>query len=503
MITRTARHAIGETYMRLILILVLIACATVESVRADSGIKLVFFSGNPEINNNDQKGGLPALATLLKELRSKNELLFLHGGRAIAPSTLSSFDRGTHMIDLLNLIKPDAYSVGKSAFAFKEDELTLRTREASFPFLSSNLYDPVTGGDPEGITPSIIIKKNGINIGFFSITSPELMQDYLLDRVYITDVAQTIEDMTLNLKNAGADLVVMLSDYKFPSTWLLEKNGIDLALISDKEQDFTRFPDGLQVVHGRADNVIIIDIKPPHQNTTAWRYDFHFEELQTIAADPDVKRSIHEYLSQLDRFLSIEIGTTKTELDTRKSKIRTGENAFGNLVADSLRTFLKTDLGLMNAGGIRGDTIYPAGSHLTRGDMLREIPFRNHVVQIEITGKQLIEALENGFSRLRDQKGRFPHVSGMRVTYIPTNKPFSRVHTVTVGGKKLVPEKIYTMATVNFLANGGDGYSVLKKCKQVDKFGSSKLLWEYVKDYIADQKVIAPVLEGRLTIVPN
>ena len=225
--------------------------------------------------------------------------------------------------------------------------------------------------------------------------------------------------------------------------------------------------------------------------------------LAQVRADPCVRGAVDSYLNQLNAFLAVEIGATETELDTRKASVRTSENSFGNLVADSLRSFFKTEIGLMNGGGIRGNRTYPPGTRLTRGDMLREIPFRNHAVQIEVTGKQLVEALENGLSRIEDEKGRFPHVSGIQVTYNPEAPPYQRVRSVMVGGRPLEPEQTYSLATVHFLAEGGDGYTVFQDCKKLDKFGSSRLLWEYVKDYIAAQQRIAPVVEGRLRAVTD
>ena len=467
-------------------------------------VRIVFFSGNPEIQNDGKKGGLPALATLLKTARAQDgPVLFLHGGRAIAPSTLSSFDRGTHMIDLLNHLKPIVLSVGKSEFAFKEDELTLRSKEASFPFLSTNIFDPFTSGPPEGIRSSLIYKAGKYTIGLFAITSPELMQDYILDRVTILDTEEVISRTSKILRAQGADLIVLTTDYLIPDiTEMAEANHIDIVLISEREKNVIQHDNTIQIVHDRSDDVVLLEATPAQiDKNFTWTFSHSFVELQSVAADPEIQKLVDGYISQLTRFLEIEIGVTRTEIDTRKTIIRNEENGFGNLIADAIRSFFKTEIGLMNGGGIRGDRIYPPGTVLTRGDMLREIPFRNHAVQIQVTGEKLLDALENGFSRIEELKGCFPHISGLTVKYNPKAEPFNRVRSVMVGDKPLNPKETYSLATVNFLADGGDGYASLKDCPRIDKFGNSRLLWEYVRDYIAARKEISPKKEGRLLIV--
>ena len=477
-----------------------------DTALAEEAIKIVYYSGNPEIQTDRDLGGIPALAGLLTQLRTREKnVLFFHGGRALAPSTLSSFDRGTHMVDLLNRLKPDVFSVGKSELAYREDELTLRSREASFPFLSANLFDPLTNGQPEGIKPYLILKVNGFNLGVFSMTSPELMDDYLLDRVTLTNYQETISQTSETLRSQGADLVVLMCDYLSPLfKRLCSEKVVDIILVSDVDAAVLNNSNSVMIVHDRSDTAVILDLHLERSNeSVSWQYSIDKIKLDQIAPEPEIKKITHSFLSKLEQFLLVPIGITETQIDTRKEMVRTSENGFGNFIADSLRSFFKADIALMNGGGIRGNKIYPPGSVLTRGDMLREIPFRNHAVRIEVTGSQLREALENGFSRIEDKKGRFPHVSGMTVRYNPAAAPLSRVRSILVGGRELKLNQTYSLATVNFLAAGGDGYTVFKNCPRSDKYGSSRLLWEYVRDGIAGSKRIAPTIEGRLIQVSD
>ena len=135
-------------------------------------ISLIFVSGIAEIRpgKNDTRGGLAELSTLLTELReSEANLLFFHGGAALAPSVLSTIDKGAHMIGLLNLLEPDLMAVAKSEFTHKEDELTLRTFEAAFPLVSTNTLDPLTGQGIEGIYPYQLIRRGSYTLGVMAL----------------------------------------------------------------------------------------------------------------------------------------------------------------------------------------------------------------------------------------------------------------------------------------------------------------------------------------------
>lgn len=229
-----------------------------------------------------------------------------------------------------------------------------------------------------------------------------------------------------------------------------------------------------------------------------WYADMSMIELSDFPPDPVVAARISGYLEKLDKLHSTVIGKTLTAMDTRRKSVRTGENSFGNLLADILRDFYKSDVALINGGGIRGDREYQAGSILTRGDLHRELPFNNRITNIIVTGRQLKAGIENGLSRIQDEKGRFPHVSGMRIKYNSLREPLQRVTEITIGGKPVDLEKTYTLATLDYIASGGSGYSMFKDSERLVKIGGGKLLWEYIMNHILEKKEIAPSIDDRL-----
>jgi 2',3'-cyclic-nucleotide 2'-phosphodiesterase (5'-nucleotidase family) len=489
----------------IIILVTYMATPAGAKLRRPEQLKLVFAAGMAEIKQNDKPNSLPRLTTFLKKLRKENKnVLFFHGGAALSPSILSSIDRGAHMVAILNMLEPDLFAVAKNEFAFKEDELSLRTTEANFPFLNSNLIDPLTKTSVEGVLPTLLIKVGNYTIGVMALVDQDVIVDYLPKRVEIMDTMSTIYKYSHLLRKQGADLIFLLADFQIQDApYLLTQKIVDFFLINGRN---------IMIPFSGSDNyyelndlggvISVLDITLIDDNGTfSWKNSNQAISLDNFLEDEQVAAVISSDLRQVGEILNTVIGTTLTPIDTRRNSVRSHENGFCNYIADTIRAFYGSDIALMNGGGVRGNREYPAGSRLTRGDIHREIPFRNHIVNIEITGRQLLESLENGLSGISELKGRFPHVSGMTILYNPKNPPGKRIIEVKIAGKRLDPEKSYTMATLDYLADGGDGYEVLKKCKHLAKIRGGRLLWEYVRDRIVKQGTISPKTDGRMKIV--
>jgi len=227
----------------------------------------------------------------------------------------------------------------------------------------------------------------------------------------------------------------------------------------------------------------------------AWRY------LPTagVAPDPEIQAVVDRYDAELDEELNVAVGKTTVELDSRRTTVRTTESNFGNLMADAIRAAVGADVAIVNGGGIRGDRTYDAGTVLTRKDVLSELPFGNVTVLIELSGADLLAALENGVSQVEDTAGRFPQVSGMTYRYDASKPAGSRIVQVEVGGRPLEMGKIYKLATNDYIFGGGDGYAALTRGKPIIDASGGTLMASTVMDYIAKQGEVAPEVEGRIT----
>nr|MDE0500024.1 5'-nucleotidase C-terminal domain-containing protein [bacterium] len=209
-----------------------------------------------------------------------------------------------------------------------------------------------------------------------------------------------------------------------------------------------------------------------------------------VEPDPTVQADVIEPLTEAVGLIDAEvIGASEVELDGRRSGVRTRATNEGNLLADALRAaaanladdfgIAPPDVAVQNGGGIRNDSVIPAGD-ITTGDTWDVAPFRNFVVVGEIPRETFWVLLEQAVDRIPRAGGHFAQVSGFTLTYDPsapareiardgdcslTGNPGERVRevvlddgTVIVSDGQVVPGDPVVLATIDFLANGGDCY---------------------------------------------
>jgi 2',3'-cyclic-nucleotide 2'-phosphodiesterase (5'-nucleotidase family) len=189
-----------------------------------------------------------------------------------------------------------------------------------------------------------------------------------------------------------------------------------------------------------------------------------------------------------------------TELDSRTATVRGGEAAIGDLFANAIRARTGADMALINGGGLRGNRLYPPGTEIKRRHILAELPFGNLALVLEILGSDLKAALEQGFAQAETLTGAFPQVSGMRVRADLSRPVGERVVAVAVNGRPLDDAARYKLATNDFLAKGGDGYSALGRATVLVGPTEAELVANEVIAYIAEKKTVSPTLEGRVIV---
>ncbi|GGF68710.1 bifunctional metallophosphatase/5'-nucleotidase [Alteromonas lipolytica] len=418
---------------------------------------------------NPPYGSYANLATLVSEIRAEQQpSLFLFGGGSLAPSMLSSFDRGAHVIDILNSIEPDAMGVAKREFSYFEDELSLRAYEAAFPLILSNAIDPLTGHGLDGTEQQLLLSKGNTRVGILTVIDNAASEEYLLQRLRIEPPYEDIINQARALREQGAELVIlMISDELTFVNKLLKDGVVDLVLRNDPHYErpiaSDEQPVSNYVIVTEDATAARITIQWPQNQPQQAAFNITMVPLSDYPEDDDIAAQVTAYDTRIKALLSEQVTLLTTPMDTTRSAVRTGENGFGNLVSDALREASHTDVALFNGGGIRGDRTYEKGHILTREDISSEIPFRNHIRVMKITGADLKAALENGVSRVEDASGRFPHISGMTCEVLLSAPPGQRIEKLLINGQPVQPGRYYTLATTDYLASGGDGYESLKR----------------------------------------
>ena len=176
-------------------------------------------------------------------------------------------------------------------------------------------------------------------------------------------------------------------------------------------------------------------------------------------------------------------------MSARREDIRRGEAVFGNLLADLAREVTLADVALFNAGGFRA-TIPPGP--VTLKQIYQAFPFRNELVTGQITGAQLIAALQRSAAfDPSENPGGFLQVSGVRYTIAGR-----RLAEASLATGPIDPARTYSVVMSDFLAAGGDGYTLF--AGMTDQVMTGRLISDLLIDAFRQGKTIAPRLDGRI-----
>ncbi len=472
--------------------------------------KITFLHVNDvyEISPKRGQGGFAELMTLLKaERAAAQHSITTFGGDLISPSVMSGLTKGTQMIELMNAIGMDVAAPGNHEFDFGPDIARQRIGEAKFPWLGTNVLGR-DGKPAAGMIDMHTVKAGEFTVGFFGLLAPET--DTLSSPGPDIRFAPAVETATAavkKLQDAGADVIVALTHLDMATDIALarEVEGIH-AILGGHDHDpivwragtVPILKAGYDAHHLGALDLSVEWVERRGRKTLqvvpAWR----LTSTAGVVPDPDIQAIVDKHNAKLDADLNVPVGKTSVILDSQRASVRSGETNFGNLIADAMRKAVRADIAITNGGGIRGDRTYEAGSVLTRKDVLTELPFGNVTVLLELSGADVLAALENGVSQVEKGAGRFPQVSGLSFVYDPAAAPGSRVVEVEVGGKALDRAKSYRVATNDYMAGGGDGYAVLKNGKALIDASGATLMATTVMDHIAATAPVAPKVEGRI-----
>lgn len=471
-------------------------------------VRLTFLHVNDiyEYRPVDGRGGLAELLTVLERERGASpNPLFTFGGDLLSPSLASNLTKGAHMVAFLNALAPAAAVPGNHEFDFGAANFAARIKESAFPWVASNL------SGVEGVHPSLLVEAGGVKVGFAGILTTDTPRMSSAEGAGFADERTALEAAARDLRARGAEVVVALTHLNLEDDRRLAGTvkGIDLILGGHDHDPVSIMESGPLVLKAGHDAHwlgvvdLVVDRPDPGQAgpTTARAGGWRFVPVADEAPAPALAGRLAETDALMGEALDTPLATLATPMDSLTATVRGGEAAIGNLVADALSAHFGADMALVNGGGLRGGRRYPPGHHLTRRDLLAELPFGNTAVLLEISGAELLKVLEHTLSAVENRGGRFPQVAGLAIAYDPAGPAGRRVVRVTVAGRPLAPAGRYRLATTDYLARGGDGYGPLKAAKRLVDTEAAPLLVNVVSDYVAAKGHVAPKVEGRVITV--
>ena len=421
-----------------------------------------------------KRGGLARLITLKKEALKENpNTIFTLGGDTLSPSVETRTYKGAQMIDAWNAVGIDYAVFGNHEFDIKTAELLERMKESRFQWLGANVFDTRNNKIFADTPPYVIKEIGGVKIGIIGLLLPEAKETSSMESfLTVKDFCETAKELVPKMRAAGANAVIGLTHlFMAQDKKLAGCACFDLILGGHEHTLLQSSSNGTPIFKMTADARELgkFNLNFDKQTKKLTSLDWEVIPVTDEVEDAPEFTAVFDKYKDLLQKLAEPVGRTATELDALSLSNRTKETNIGNFIADTYRKAANADIGFVNGGSIRADLTYNPGV-LTKRDVLSILPFNNPIVKVEITGKTLKEILEHGVARSAvgedGEPGRFPQVSGIKFSFDTTKPVGSRVTEIFVGGKRLMDEAKYTLATSDFLVSrGGDGYTMFKDAK--------------------------------------
>eukprot|EP01102_Stenamoeba_stenopodia_P015892 TRINITY_DN5489_c0_g1_i1.p1 TRINITY_DN5489_c0_g1~~TRINITY_DN5489_c0_g1_i1.p1 ORF type:complete len:581 (-),score=154.90 TRINITY_DN5489_c0_g1_i1:83-1825(-) len=446
-------------------------------------------------------GGAPRFSSAIKSFKDENPCV-LFSGDVFNPSIVSTVTKGKHMIAVLNILNVRASVYGNHDFDFGVFTLEKYAKQCNFPWVMSNVNDITTKQPLAGAVKSTIIewKSNEtttVRIGIIGVVEQEWLATItgLTEQVDFLDPTEETRKLIPELKGKGADLIVVLSHMRLPNDEKLAMDVPEIDLILSGHDHFYELKNvnGVQIVKSGTDfrNFTVLRLWLDKDRKAKPKMEFQEVEITSkYPPDPEMASAVEAFTSLVQQKMSKVIGTVSVELDARGCNLRTRESNVGNFITDVIRNEFNCDVVLLNSGTIRSDATYGPGQFTMR-DLLSILPFPDEIMEIEVTGEQLWEALENSVSKYPAHEGRFPQVSGIKFTFDPSKTPGERVISVDINGIPLQFDKTYTFATKTYIATqGADGYTMFNGCKVLVDAENAKLLPTLIRQHFQKLEVL-------------
>ena len=474
-------------------------------------------------------GGLPARATLVRDIRSKNpNILVLDAGDLNTGGAESDFFKAEPDILGYNYIGYDAIVLGNHEFDNPIEVLKEQMAKARFPFLSANIR--TKDGNYIGI-PYMIKQFAGFKVAVLGLTTKETEttgNPKNIKEILFEDEIEVAKKLVPELRKQ-ADIVIALTHlgiykgYDRGSKRLAtEVSGIDLIVDGNTDTKLDapiiiNVPNSDHktliveawhwgLVLGRIDLWIrdrkVIDFKmeliPINLKKIVKKSDgttgYHFIGKE-IKEDEELLKLLQPYVDKVEAFLSERIGYAEKTFWNKEERKR--ETALGDLVADSLLWYMRKfnpDFAFQNGGAIRA--ALPEGP-IRKKTVFDVLPFDSTAVVLSLKGND-VQALFDYVATVQPGNGAFPQVSdGVSFTI---NRSTVRCENILIDGNPIDPDRTYKIVTNSYLGSGGDGYKVFLKA--VDRFDSStfqrNILVEYIKHLGGN---IKPEVKGRITVL--
>lgn len=447
-------------------------------------------------------GGAAYLATHLQRLREAypNSAVIAGGDNVGASPLISSLFADEPSINFLNSVGVSASTVGNHEF--DDGVLELERLQAggcapsgcepgepftgaAFQYLAANVTNE-QGAVPTGLQPWTMLDIDGKQVAVIGVVTtetpgivfPEGIRGYTFG-----DEAEAVNRYVPEAQAAGADAIIAYvheggtqdpaegttadpngcENLTGPLVDINERIAPDVTAVlsAHTHQSYSCTIDGRPVTQAASAGRLITDLTLRFDGDTVEASAVNRAVTRTVEPDAQTQQLIDFYAAEAAPRASRPVGSIAVDLT--RNEFPGGDTPLGNVIADSMLAATRSPdpaaavVAFMNPGGVRADL---TAGEVTYGDVYTVQPFGNQVVTVSLTGTQILDLLEQQWQDPEDVA--ILDVAGMTYAYDPDAEIGSKVDraSVVIGDAALNPVAVYRVATNNFLASGGDGFSV-------------------------------------------
>ncbi|ATN35451.1 multifunctional 2',3'-cyclic-nucleotide 2'-phosphodiesterase/5'-nucleotidase/3'-nucleotidase [Rhizobium sp. ACO-34A] len=483
-----------------------------------------------EAGKNECFGGIARVKTAIDnrraELAGKN-ILTLDAGDQFQGSLFYTTYKSAPIADFMNGIGFDAMEIGNHEFDDGPEELARFIEALKFPMISGNTLAGLDSPVADKFKPYIIKEFGSEKVAVIGVLATDTDETSSPgDSILFAEPIGYLKEAVKEIEAQGVNKIVLLSHvgYTVDQRIAAAVDGIDVivgghshTLLSSTDEKavgpyptLVKNPSGkdVPIVTAYAYSKYLGDLKVVFDDAGAVKSAEGAPILLDASVTPDAAYTakVAELAGPIEELKKKEIGETTEAIDGSREVCRAAECTMGNLVADAMVDRVKDQgitIAIQNGGGLRASI--DAGT-VSMGEVLTVLPFQNTLATFQLKGSDIVSALENGLSQIQDGGGRFPQVSGLKYSFDKSKEPGKRLVSVEVkegdAFVPLEPEKLYGVATNNYMRAGGDGYKIFATGGQ-NAYDFGPGLETVVADFLAKNAPYKPYTDGRITEVAS
>lgn len=434
------------------------------------------FLGN--LQSSDTTSGAAILAAKIRELRAENPdgSAFFCVGDALSGTPIAALVNGISVIEVLNAIPYDTFTLGNHEFDWGPDVLTESMKSFDFPVLCANITYSDSGQLLDGAIPYVILEKNGVKIGVLGLTTeatPSIIRANYAEAICVEDTTACAARYVPEIREKGADLVIIAGHLPLyegengaPYTGELydiamNVEGIDAIFGGHNDTlNAAELINGIPVAKSAFYGNELSHIRITYDRTSDTVISATCDTIDVLGdtslmPEADVETIVADYALEADRLFDVEIGYASADIEMDYFYECAITNWFTTAIVDATGA----DMAFVNPSGVFESV---SEGPISLRKIYQMSPFENELVLANISGAELRTLWETTLETERMPQYGTLAFAGLCITYDSTLPDGQKVLSLTLpDGTPIGDEDVFCVATLDFLAAGGNDYTIL------------------------------------------